>query len=437
MRLATFAIGSLLPFTGLVAGTLSSVTFHKDVEPIFQRNCQICHRVGQVAPMSLTTYESARPWAKAIKAAVATKKMPPWFAEGEHFGQQRPKITAAEINTIISWVDSGAVEGDAKDAPKPLHFDSRGWTIRPDMIIDMPISFEIPAKGVIPWMDYMADVKIDKDIYVAAGEILPEAVSYVHHVVLNIVPPSPQTKFLDNWDTTKMLPADQKNWPGRLLAIGWSPGENPQRYDMDHSCMFIPAGSHLVFNVHYNTNGTPTKDRSKAAFELCKGVPKNLVTYAPDGGETTWSDDTVIPAGNSYYPKHREINFTKDVEIAFIEPHMHLRGKDFKYTLTYPNGKKEDVLWVPRYDYNWQIVYYPDKPLKIPAGSKLEMDGHWDNSANNKDNPDPTVDVKMGLQAWEEMFGGIVYVIIPKDMDPKSIEKPVASLSKEYQGPPK
>lgn len=425
MRLILVSLVGLLT-AGNVFAQGTAVTFNKEVLPILQKNCQTCHRQGQVAPMSLETYESARPWARAIKAALLSKKMPPWFAEGDHFSNQRPKITAAEVATLVSWVDSGAIEGDPKDKPAPLAWNPSGWTIRPDIVIEMPIAYQVPATGVIPWLDFKVPYKIEEDLWIAAGEILPSAVQVTHHIDIDVAPPSADSKWLDTWDVTQPLPEGSFRGgllPGRFIGINWVPGANPQRFDMHDSCMFIPKGSTLLFQVHYNTNGKAAQDRSRAALERCDGVPKNKVALVQEsGGEgETGNGSLLIPAGHPNYPAHREIVLAKDAWLGYVIPHMHVRGKDFKYTVTYPDGRSEMLLYVPRYNYNWQIVYFPNTPLLLPAGTKLSMDGHWDNSAANPFNPDPTVDVKWGLQAWEEMFGGTVYLIMPKDADPRTI----------------
>ncbi len=411
MRLLVLSVGCALSLS-------AAPTFNKDVLPLLQKNCQICHRPGEAAPMSFLTYESTRPWAKAMKAAVLAHKMPPWHPDPRygHFLNDR-RMPEPDIQTLVAWVDAGAPEGDAKDKPAPFQW-TEGWNIRPDVVLDMPKPYTVPAKGTIPWLDFIVPTHFTKDTWVVAGEVRPGARSVVHHASINVLPPGPETKWIET--ATPGEPLGKP--PGGEFFLGFAPGRAPARFDVDDSAVLVPAGSYLVINMHYTPSGIVTADQTKVGLELAKAPPKNrfIVVARGDDGGTSPQNVTILP-GDANSPAHRSITFAQPVKLAYMNPHMHLRGKDFIAKVTYPTGESETILSVPHYDYNWQTGYYFEKPLVFPAGTRLEMDGHWDNSVNNPANPDPTATVHWGQQAWEEMFGGGVTLIIPRDMDEKTL----------------
>jgi hypothetical protein len=416
MRLLLLGFGSAL----LVSA--ATPTFNKDVLPVLQKNCQVCHRPGEAAPMSLLTYESARPWAKAMKTAVLSRKMPPWFAEPKygHFTND-PRLSDAEIQTLVAWVDGGAPEGDAKDKPEPIQW-REGWNIKPDIELTLLKPYTVPAKAVIPWLDFVVPTNFTKDTWVAAAEVRAGARSVVHHVSISFVPPGPNAKGLDALATGEpvMLPRGLN----AESLVGLGPGAPARRFDEFEAAVLIPAGSYLIFNMHYTTNGAETADQSRIGLELAGGPPKNelIQVVAGDAGSTSAGNLKILP-GDGSSPGHGSVTFTKPVRLASLNPHMHLRGKDFIYRAVYPTGESEILLSVPRYDYAWQPGYKFAKPLELPAGTRIEMDGHWDNSANNPNNPDPTATVRWGQQIWEEMFGGGIMVLVPQGTDPKTLVK--------------
>jgi len=403
----------------------TSVTFNKDALPVLQRNCQVCHRPGEIGPMSFLSYESTRPWAKAIKAAVLNKKMPPWFADPQygHFMDDR-RLSDTDLHTLIAWVDGGALEGDPKDKPAPAEFRD-GWNIQPDVVFQMPEPYHVPASGTIEYTYFVVPTGFTQDTWVTAGEIRPGNRSVLHHVVANIRPPGSlwmkDAKPGAPYVFGKRKSFSDSEGPGRehSFMVGYVPGMQPQRFDVDHSAMRIPAGSDIVFELHYTTNGTATDDQTKVGLTLAKEPP--LKQFVSIGAQ---ADDFVIAPGDAAAPGHAQITFTQPVELAHIQPHMHLRGKDMTFKLFYPTGESETVLNVPHYDFNWQIVYYFEKPMPLPKGTKLDVTGHWDNSANNRYNPDPTASVRWGEQSWEEMFGGPMAVIVDRGIDPKTIMAP-------------
>jgi len=400
----------------------SNVTFNKDVLPVLQKNCQVCHRPGEIGPMSFLSYESTRPWAKSIKSAVLNKKMPPWFADPQygHFMDDR-RLSDADLQTLVAWVDAGAPEGDPKDKPAPMVFRD-GWNIQPDVVFQMPQPYHVPARGEIQYTYIVIPTNFTKDTWVTAGEIRPGNRSVLHHVVANIRPPG-SLWMKDAQPGVPYVFGKRKSFadsegPGRehSFMVGYVPGMQPQRFDVDQSAMLIPAGSDIVFELHYTTNGTATDDQTKVGLTLAKEPP--LKQFVSIGAQ---ADEFTIAPGDADAPGHAQITFNQPVELTHIQPHMHLRGKDMKFNLIFPTGESQTVLNVPHYDFNWQIVYYFDKPMPLPKGTKLDVTGHWDNSANNKYNPDPTATVRWGEQSWEEMFGGPMAVIVDRNIDPKSI----------------
>jgi hypothetical protein len=407
-----------------VAGA-TNVTFYKDVLPIMEKNCQSCHRPGEIAPMSFLTFENTRPWAKAIKANVLKKKMPPWFADPRYgnFSNDR-RLTPAQIDTLVSWVDAGAPAGDPKDQPAPVKW-REGWNIQPDEIFQMPDPYTVPATGTLQYVYLVIPTGFTKDTWVTAAEIRPGARSVVHHVIAVIRPPGSQwmkdAKPFVPYIPPKPLseagepdPDDPQTVPVDMsyeFLVGYVPGMQPQRFDVDHSAKLIPAGSDIVLQLHYTTNGrTAAQDQTRVGITLAKEPPLKRFYSAVAAG-SHWA----IPPGDPNYEARASMTFGEPVELVFIQPHMHLRGKDMTVRLTYPTGESETLLSVPHYDFSWQIVYYLAHPLHLPKGAKVQVIAHWDNSANNPYNPDPAKTVKWGDQSWDEMLSVPMGVIVDRD----------------------
>jgi hypothetical protein len=417
-----YGVGGIVMATLLWAAgaTSTPATFNKDVLPILQQNCQGCHRPGEIGPMPLLTYENTRPWAKAIKASVLSRKMPPWLADPKysHFTNDR-RLSDADLNRIVAWVDAGAPEGDAKDVPPPIQW-TEGWNIRPDLVFQMPDPYEIPATGALRYVYIVIPTGFTKDTWVTAAELRPSARSVVHHIIAVVRPPGSQwmkdaKPFVPYIPTEEVERAsdpqsDPVNISYELLA-GYSPGMQPQRFDTDHSAKLIPAGSDIVLQVHYTPNGKGTlHDQTRIGVELAKQSPEKRFMSA-----VAASNNWTIAPGDANAEGHAKLTFGEPVELVFMQPHMHVRGKDMTIRLVYPDGRSETVLSVPRYDFNWQIIYYLDKPLQLPKGTRVEVTAHWDNSPNNPNNPDPKATVKWGNQSWDEMLSFAMGVIIDRD----------------------
>jgi hypothetical protein len=412
-----------LSLVGLVAGIAvwaapnpGSVTFHKDVEKILQEHCQGCHRPGEIAPFSLLSYTEARPWAKAMKTAILTEQMPPWFADPKygHFANDR-RLSPEEIKTLVSWVDGGAVEGDKKDAPPPLTFQD-GWNIKPDMVIEMPKDFHIAAKGTINYQNIRVKVNFPEDMWVVAAEMRAGNPKVVHHMRAIVLPPTA------TW-MAKAVPGEAYEEgsegmggarQGTDLLGKYNPGLGAQNFDIDDSAKFIPKGSDIVFNLHYTSVGTPQTDRSKVGLVFAKHPPKKRYWMSPG---TPAAFNLVIPAGDSNAEVVSEVTIgVDDAQLVYIQPHMHLRGKDYELRAVYPTGESE-ILFKGKWNFDWQVGYQLAKPLPMPKGTRLVAIAHYDNSVNNKFNPDPSKTILWGDQNWDEMQSGFLGLVVDINAD--------------------
>jgi hypothetical protein len=395
-------------------------TFYRDVLPILQKNCQTCHRAGEIGPMPLTDYSNTRPWAKSIKAAVLGKKMPPWFADPKygHFANDR-RLKEEEIRTLVSWVDAGAPAGDLKDRPAPIHW-KEGWGINPDVVFEMPQPLTIPAAGYLDYAYIVLPTAFTKDTWVTAAEIRPGARSVVHHMSAIVRPPG-EPWLRDAKPGVPWFPPGgaqpETDMQAGLITMndeflaGYSPGMQPQRFDIDRSAKLIPAGSDIVLQVHYTPNGqTAVQDQTRIGLTLARAPPLKRF-YSAVVNSAKWE----IPPGDPNYEGHARLTFGESVELVFVQPHMHVRGKDITVRLVYPTGESETLLSVPHYDFNWQIIYYLARPLHLPQGTKVEVTAHWDNSPNNPKNPDPSKTVRWGNQSWDEMLSVPLAVIVDRD----------------------
>jgi hypothetical protein len=407
-----------------VAGAAADTpTFNRDILPILQKHCQSCHRPGEIGPMPLLTYEGTRPWARAIKNAVTTRAMPPWFADPRYgrFANDR-RLPDADVAAIAAWVDAGAPEGDPKDRPAPVAW-REGWNIQPDVVFEMPKPYRVQATGTVDYLYFVVPTGFTKDTWVIDGEIRPGNRAVVHHASVHVRPPGSQwvkdAKPGEPFPKGNVLPApvnpnvDVRNeW-----LLGYVPGVHAEYFDLNRrAAKLIPAGSDLVFEMHYTANGKAQDDQTRVGFVLAKEPPKQRLLTVP-----VVNMKFEIPPGAPNHEGRAAAEFQQPVEMVYSQPHMHLRGKDMDIRLRYPTGESEMVVSVPRYDFNWQIVYYEQQAKKLPKGSRIELIAHWDNSANNKYNPDPRAAVRWGDQSWEEMIFAWVGVVVDRDADPDKV----------------
>lgn len=435
----TLAVGTLLGLLPLAAETSGTITFNNDVLPILQKNCQGCHRPGQMAPMSLLTYENVRPWAKAIKQKVIAREMPPWNADPRYgrFSNDR-SLTQPDVNAIVEWVDQGAPEGDAKDQPEAMKWPEGGWQIQPDIVIKGP-EYAVPAKtknSVIEWADVTIPTGFTTDTWVTSIEVKPSEPSVAHHICVSFVPHQDSVEhYVHKWlnksrdETGTEIPRKTSQIPatGTQLQVGggqeacFLPGMQPLDLRPMKTARLVPAGWDIVFNIHYTPNGKAVVDRPEVGLTIAKTeLPRRYVALtvrAPQDAERF----AIPPNDPNWAAPAGEATFLEDAEVVSMSPHMHYRGKDFKYTLIRPDGTKEILLNVPRYDFNWQLIYAPTAPIRIPKGSRLLVNAHFDNSVNNKYNPDPSRTVYYGGMVWEEMCSGFIGVIVDRSVDDKKI----------------
>jgi peroxiredoxin len=379
--------------------TQGSVTYTKQVARIVQAKCQECHRPGDVAPMSLMTYKDVAAWSEMIREVLLDKRMPPWHADPRygHFSNDR-SMTKEDRETLLTWLDQGSPRGDEKDMPPPREF-VKGWRIgKPDVIFEMPVAYEVPAdmpKGGLPYQRFRIHTNFTKDRWVERAETRAGAPSVVHHIIIWVVQPGEDF---------------QPGSPNLQLLCGTAPGDMPQILPAGMGKK-IPAGSDLIFELHYTPNGTAQKDRSVVGMIFAKEEPKYVTRT-----QGIACDDFRIPPGADNYPVEQSFKFPQDSYLLGFMPHLHLRGKSFLYEVTYPDGKEETLLSIPRYDFNWQSVYREQNPLFMPKGSRIHCRALYDNSGRNPNNPDPTIPVTWGDQTWEEMMiGWIDYATVRKD----------------------
>jgi Copper type II ascorbate-dependent monooxygenase, C-terminal domain len=419
----TFA---LLLFSGvaLFAGDATNITFYRDVLPVLQNHCQSCHRPGEVGPMALGSYDQARPWAKAIKQAVLLKKMPPWYSDAPpgRF-QNDPRLSQQEIAKLTAWADNGAPAGNPQDAPRPMQFVD-GWSIdHPDQIFDVPTPFQIPATGTLEYTYVIVPTGFTEDRWVTQAEVRPGNRAVVHHA--NVYIREPGSTWLRDYPMGKLfVPEERGQRVGsggsssagasvrEQVIAGYTPGR-PAKQVPDGYAMLIPAGSDLVFQLHYTTNGTATTDVTRIGFVYAKRTPLKRVirVQASNAG-------FVIPPGAADYPVAGSAALGVECELLNVYPHMHLRGKSMTLSAVYPTGEREEFVRVPHYEFNWQLVYALNKPRILPKGTVLKADATFDNSANNRFNPDPKATVRWGDQSWDEMMVGFFDLAIPIKTDP-------------------
>jgi hypothetical protein len=396
------------------------VTFDRDVLPILQQNCQTCHRPGEIAPMSFLTYQEVRPWAKAIKTAVIDRQMPPWFAEPQygHFKNDR-RLSDTDIRTLQEWADGGAIEGDAKDMPRPIAFQD-GWNIKPDMIIEMPKDFNVPATGTVEYQNFLVKVNFPEDVWIVAAEMRPGNRQVLHHG--RVLVRRPGMDFMKDAIPGEAYPTGSlaMTTAGSPETLGkFNPGLGAQDFALFESAKFVPKGSDLVFNMHYTAVGKATTDRSRVGLVFAKHPPK--LRYLMHNGPT--ASNLAIPAGSSNAEVVSEMTTQVDMQLVYLQPHMHLRGKDYELRLVFPSGKSETI-FKAKWDFNWQMGYDLAEPIALPKGTRIIGVAHYDNSANNKYNPDPSKLVVWGDQNWEEMQNCFVGVLIDPKADPTTVFKP-------------
>ena len=361
------------------------ITYAKHIAPIFNARCMECHRPGEIAPFSLTSFADTVGWEATIAEVVREERMPPWNANPE-FGHFRndARLSADEKQLIREWIKNGCPEGDPADLPAPPEFVT-GWRMpQPDMIIPVrEDAFTVPATGVVDYQYLRVDPKFTEDKYVVAAEARPGNPAVVHHIIA----------FL-------MLPGQTEVTLGKML-IGYAPGTSPLIFP-EGAAMKVPAGTQIIFEMHYTPNGTEQTDISNIGLKF---VDASKVVNEVVGLEAV-NPKLRIPPGAAAHPVVSSEKFREDITLLSLTPHMHLRGKSFRYEAVFPDGKTEVLLDVPKYDFNWQLRYEFSEPRLIPKGTVVTCRAEFDNSDGNLNNPDPTKEVGWGQQSWDEMMIG-------------------------------
>jgi peroxiredoxin len=376
------------------------VTYSKQIARIMQNRCVECHHEGQIAPFSLTSYNEVLGWAEMIREVVNDRRMPPWLAAPEHgHFKNNPSLSADELQQINQWVENGCPEGSPSDLPPPVQY-AKGWAIsEPDQIFYMDDKpFTVPAEGVVQYQHYTVDPGFTEDRWIKEAEVKAGNPAVVHHVIVFIQEPGGQ--------------------PFGAPQMAFAPGMTPRRFQKDEAIL-AKAGSKLVFQIHYTPNGTEQQDRSYVGFVYAddKDITKEVV-----GGTCGDPVLRIPPHADNHKVTARKL-FLKETKLLGMNPHMHLRGKAFRYELELPDGTREILLDVPRYDFNWQLWYMLEEPKVIPKGSRMVCTAYFDNSADNPSNPDPSKEVNWGEQTWDEMMFGFYSTIRPRTDVTKSASK--------------
>lgn len=376
------------------ASAQEPLTYSKQIARLLQQRCETCHRADGVAPFALSSYDQAKKFAKTIRKVVAERRMPPWHADPRYgrFTNHRG-LSDAEIRQVTEWVDAGTPEGARADLPPAAQYQ-KGWTIgKPDVVIEMPKEYEVPAEGVIDYQRFVVDPGFKQDVWVERAEARPGSRAVHHILVFALLPGRTMYDFAGNTP----------------VICGTAPGDMPLILPEGYAKK-IPAGARLLFEVHYTPIGKPERDRSSIALIYAKKPPRSEVLT-----NILAKADIRIPPGAADHREQQSFSFPSDIRVLSLMPHMHVRGKSFEYRVVHPDGKYEVLLSVPRYDFKWQSAYrFADPPL-IAKGDRLECRAAWDNSASNPVNPDASRTVSFGLQTWDEMMNGwIDYVVVAK-----------------------
>ena len=371
--------------------------------------------------MSFLSYSETRPWAKSIREAVLTRKMPPWFADPGYgrFANDR-SLSPREIVVLAEWANSGAPPGDPKDAPPPRQWPTAWRMGTPDAVMQSPADVSIPARGVIEYQYLILPTRFAGDKWVERVEVRPSNRAAVHHAVVYIREPGstwlasqPAGRIFELPPSHDRRPNPKSFTTSDILTV-YTPGNSVENWGPG-AAKKIKAGSDLVLQMHYTATGAPGRDRTQVGVTFSRERPKHAVLTLQMG-----NDRFVIPAGDPDYRVSVSGTLPRDAQLIGMLPHMHLRGKAFEYQIAGANGALETLLKVNNFDFNWQIDYRLSAPRLLRAGTRLLFSAYFDNSKNNPRNPDPAVDVRFGEQSWEEMMIGFFDVLVDPDIDKRA-----------------
>lgn len=390
-----------------------AITWSKDIAKIVQNNCESCHRTGQVGPFTLQSYEKVKGWSAMISDVVSEGRMPPWNASPDyrgHFANER-RLRDADKAKLLRWIEDGMPRGNPAEDPEPAVWPE-GWSIgTPEVVFEMerwfegldvegtPLpeeGYEVPREGTVEYKHFAVQTNFDEDRWIRALEIQPGAADVVHHVlVLCDDPAAPRAERREALEF-------------RSFLAGYAPGDMPSVYPEGYAKK-LPAGATLIFQLHYTPNGKQRFDRSRIGLSFWDEPPFFEVVT-----DSVMNEDFRIPPGAENFRVEAELEIEEDTGVLVLLPHMHTRGRDFRFIAHYPDGSSEDLLEVT-YDFNWQESYLLRDPLFLPGGTRLQCIGHFDNSASNPNNPDPEAWVEFGEQTWDEMFIGFFDKVVELD----------------------
>ncbi|HEY5760284.1 MAG TPA: redoxin domain-containing protein [Steroidobacter sp.] len=380
----------------------ANISYEKEVAPILSEKCVVCHREGGIGPWQMTNYDMIRGFSPMIREVVRTQRMPPWHAD-PHYGvfSNDRGLSPAQAKTLVHWIEAGSPRGSGADPLLSQKKDWPKWELgEPDLVVELP-PFTTPATGTIPYQNIKLDNPLDHDVWVKAVDFLPGQRAVLHHIIATA---GGETR-------------------GSISLNNYVPGAQPLQVPKDNGIL-LPAKSKLHFQVHYTPNGQALTDVTRMGLYFMKDPPKynfrSLVFI---------NFKLKIPAGDKYHVETAERKFDQDAVIFSLHPHAHFRGKSSSFVAHYPDGREETLINVPAYDFNWQSTYDLAKPLTVPAGTRIVYTQVFDNSVQNKANPDPTREVTWGEQTWEEMvFGVIRYRNVKEDQNQKSTEPNQAEI---------
>ena len=388
----------------------AEVTYSDQIARLFQKRCVECHREGQIAPFALTEYEEVAGWGEMIAEVVDEQRMPPWHANPDHgvFANEN-LLTQEEKSLINTWVDAGCPEGDPANLPEPRQF-ADNWFMpqQPDLVLTMRDEpFKVPAEGVVEYQNFVVDPGFTEDKWVKMAECMPGNRKVVHHIVVFVLPPQPTAAQAAK--AGKQASGKKRSSRGGVdptrgfnLLEGYAPGTRPMVYPKGMAKR-IPAGSKLVFQLHYTPCGSPQEDISKMGLMFVDDDEEITHEVATTNTGTT---KFLIPAGADNHRVDAKKVLGRDTLMLSYYPHMHLRGKSMRYSVTYPDGKEDVLVDVPKYDFNWQVYYILAEPKLLPAGTEMQVTAYYDNSENNLANPNPNEDIDYGDQTFDEMMFG-------------------------------
>lgn len=388
------AAGALVTGTAYAGNSVEKPTFAKDVAPIMFENCAGCHSPGQIAPMSLLSYDEIRPWVKSIQKHVEAKTMPPWHSDEGYgpFSNDR-SLSDDERETILKWAKIGAPLGNKDEVPPaPKVRSASEWKLgEPDHILTLK-EITVPGNSPDQFHDVPVKTNFDEDRWVTAVEIKPGNSTVVHHVIL---------------------------WQGEQVGQGWlsawAAGGFPDQFP-EGTGRLLKKGATILADMHMHPAESDQTDVTQIGLHFAdttESIKKELTNL------WVMNTDFVIPAGDPNYEATSKHTFSQDSQILSVTPHMHYRGKDFKYTATFPDGTSKELLKVSKYDFNWQTQYWFEEPVAAPAGTRIDCVAHWDNSENNEFNPDPSKTVTFGPESYDEMMIGFVDYIVDEGVRPK------------------